>query len=51
MRGTKSLSRAISPTSGADSTQLLPLIDQIRANTEALPKQVSADAGYAWDEI
>ena len=28
---------------GADSTQLLPLIDQIKANTEVLPKQVSAE--------
>ena len=34
---------------GADSAQLLPLIDQIKANTEVLPKQVSADAGYASD--
>ena len=35
--------------SGADCPQLLPLIDQIKTNTEALPKQVSADAGYASD--
>ena len=35
--------------SGADCPQLLPLIDQIKANTQALPKQVSADAGYASD--
>ena len=34
---------------GTDSAQLLPLIDQIKANTEVLPKQVSADAGYASD--
>ena len=34
---------------GADRAQLLPLIDQIKANTEVLPKQVSADAGYASD--
>ena len=34
---------------GTDSGQLLPLIDQIKANTEVLPKQVSADAGYASD--
>src|SRR6267154_1081176 len=34
---------------GTDSAQLLPLIDQIKANTEVLPKQVSADAGYAPD--
>jgi hypothetical protein len=32
---------------GADCPQLLPLVDQIKANTEALPEQVSADAGYA----
>jgi hypothetical protein len=36
---------------GADSAQLLPLIDQIKANTEVLPKQVSADAGYASEPI
>jgi transposase len=34
---------------GTDSAQLLPLMDQIKANTEVLPKQVSADAGYASD--
>ena len=34
---------------GADRAQLLPLIDQIKANTEVLLKQVSADAGYASD--
>ena len=34
---------------GADCPQLLPLVDQIKANTEALPQQVSADAGYASD--
>ena len=36
--------------SGADGPQLLPLVDQIKTNTEALPKQVSADAGYASDD-
>src|ERR1700752_5357624 len=35
--------------SGADCPQLLPLIDQIKTNTEALPRQVSAEAGYASD--
>ena len=34
---------------GADCPQLLPVVDQIKANTEALPKQLSADAGYASD--
>jgi transposase len=34
---------------GADSPQLLPLVDQIQANTDAMPQQVSADAGYASD--
>jgi hypothetical protein len=35
---------------GTDCPQLLPLVDQIKANTEALPQQVSADAGYASDD-
>ena len=35
---------------GADCPQLLPVVDQIKANTEALPKQLSADAGYASDD-
>jgi IS5 family transposase len=35
---------------GTDCPHLLPLVDQIKANTEALPKQVSADAGYASDD-
>ncbi len=35
---------------GADCPQLLPLVDQIKANTEALPKQLSADAGYASED-
>ena len=35
---------------GSDCPQLLPLIDQIKTNTEVLPKQVSADAGYASDD-
>jgi transposase len=34
---------------GADCSQLLPVVDQIKANTEALPEQLSADAGYASD--
>jgi len=34
---------------GADCPQLLPVVDQIKANTEALPKELSADAGYASD--
>jgi hypothetical protein len=35
---------------GADCPQLLPVVDQIKANTEALPEQLSADAGYASDD-
>ena len=35
---------------GADCPQLLPVVDQIKANTEALPQQLSADAGYASDD-
>jgi len=34
---------------GADTPRLLPLIDQIKANTETLRKQVSAD-GFASDD-
>jgi transposase len=32
---------------GADSPQLLPVVDQIVANTGAVPAELSADAGYA----
>ena len=35
---------------GADCPQLLPVIDQIKTNLDGLPKQLSADAGYASDD-
>ncbi len=35
---------------GADCPQLLPLVDQIKTNLDGLPKQLSADAGYASDD-
>jgi len=34
-------------TSSADNPQLVPLVDQIQANTGALPNELSADAGYS----
>lgn len=33
-------------TSSADNPQLVPMVDQIMANTGAVPNEVSADAGY-----
>ena len=33
-------------TSSADNPQLIPMVDQITANTGAVPNEVSADAGY-----
>jgi transposase len=36
-------------TSSADSPQLEPMVDQVIANTGAVPNELSADAGYSSD--
>jgi transposase len=35
--------------SSADNPQLIPMVDQVTANTGAVPNEVSADAGYIGD--